>query len=165
MRTASSLRLLLTAGLFLGLAVAFFLLRPRDEAGQQAHLLRQADPSLLRRWQWVKTYDPYDGGQMRTATEAEDRFLEFRADGTLIAHEGGQPQKGYWLLGPEEASLALVTGLAAEQVPRSASRRAWEYRHKIVRLDHRELILAWQGRHGKVQEWYRAVRPTDETRR
>lgn len=157
MSPAQTLRMLLAAGLFIGLAVVFFLWRPAGSGSQQAHIMQRVHPDLLREWQWVKTYDPYDGGHMRVATEAEARFLEFRADGTLHERQDGVLREGYWRMDPEGEALALQAGAGAG--PPRGNLRAWEYRHEIVRLTETELILAWQGRHGKVQEWYQAVSP------
>ncbi|RMG67534.1 MAG: hypothetical protein D6722_13000 [Bacteroidetes bacterium] len=149
------LRLLLAALAALGAAVAFLLWQP-GAGGPQAQLLMPPPPDLLQTWRWVQTYDPYESGHMIQATDTAARYLAFRPDGTLLEQTPAQRRQGQWRHDAQQDALALLFGTVAQGRP-AATLRPWQYRHEIIHLTDGELVLAWQGRHGKVQEWYQAV--------
>jgi hypothetical protein len=90
---------------------------------------------------------------MLPAKDAASQWLIFYEDGLYEQREADHRQAGIWRIDAEGAQLALVDGArATHEVIREG-----DYRHQIRRLTNDSLALAWQGRHGYVTEWYRAV--------
>ncbi|GAB4403034.1 MAG: hypothetical protein OHK0039_01660 [Bacteroidia bacterium] len=143
------------------LALAVYWLEKRDTPPQEiAAQLPASDRHLLiREWAWVKSYDPYAGGQTTAADKQETRQLAFRADGRLIETTPDQTRQGFWLIDDDGKALALIFS-AADQAPARQDLRSWDYRHHIRTLTQQELVLEWQGRHGYVVEWYKALAPS-----
>jgi hypothetical protein len=156
--------------LAVGLTVAavYWFSHEEPQASQAKLGLRQVAPIhdmaarrelLCRRWRWVRTVDPYQGGTTMTPSrEVASRWLIFHEDGLYQREEGKQSESGLWRMGPQSARLALLNGPRATR----ETFRESDFRHEIRALTPDSLALAWQGRHGYVVEQYVAADPERE---
>ena len=97
-------------------------------------------------WKLVQIYDPYSGSMKIPDEEA--KYLSIQKDGKYVLYSPGNTQSGKWYLKKDKSALALVAeGSSTED-------ESLMFRHQIRKYAKDTMILAWQGRHGFVEELY-----------
>ncbi|MEM9932107.1 MAG: hypothetical protein AAF824_00785 [Bacteroidota bacterium] len=97
-------------------------------------------------WKLIQIYDPYSG--KIKLPEEEMKYLSIQKGGKYILHSLGGKQEGQWYLKKDKSAIALI---AKENVSNQADIL---FRHQIRKFSKDTMILAWQGRHGYVEELY-----------
>ena len=124
-------------------------LKPRQAA---FHFFQDRDTDSLK-WRWVHTYDPYNGGTYLTSDSLHPRYLFLYKDGTFRKTDAHNASSGKWYLNPEKNAMALIDEMRNGVSVMDAS-SSLTFRHQLRKLNQDTLILAWQGRHGFVEELY-----------
>ena len=109
------------------------------------------------KWRLVHTYDPYNGGQLNKRDSLNPRFLVFSKDGGYKQYDNLNYVVGNWYVNRSKDALAfIIASRNGREIP-GASEQALDFRHQIRKHTTDTMILAWQGRHGFVEELYAIV--------
>jgi hypothetical protein len=110
-------------------------------------------------WEKSMSFDPYNGGYYYPADSANRSFLIFASDGTFQEYDPFNYSKGNWYFNDDSTSLAfeyVVRNGTKVSLPSEESRR---FSHRLLKIRPDSMVLAWQGRHGWVEETWLAVQP------
>lgn len=108
------------------------------------------------KWQLVKTYDPYNGGQTILPEENNPRYIEMSSDGSYLKYDNANREEGNWYLNPSKDSLALAATQQNGMAVDDRNKKPF-FRFAILEFSDEKLVIAWQGRHGPVEETYQLV--------
>lgn len=117
-----------------------------------SYLLGAKDTTASASWQKVFRFDPYDGGQYRTYEEYVTT-ITLKNDGSYEETNPENVTTGKYFLNKTKTAIAfvpqVVNGTEQEEMDTEMT-----FRHEILKFTSDSLILAWQGRHGMVQDGY-----------
>ncbi len=120
---------------------------------EQAASFILGDSLKMIRWKLVQTYDPYQGGRITKQDSINPRILEIYNNGTFKVYESDLIGRGKWYIKSDKSAIAFIyAGESGEVKP--SKNQAIEFTHQIRRLTRDTMILAWQGRHGFIEELY-----------
>ncbi len=122
-----------------------------------AYLLQNAPADSII-WQLTNIFDPYQGGTHTPIDSLHPQFLVIHDDGTFTRHQQEQIDSGNWYMRRDKEAIALVSDRSPEAA--ISSKTSFSFRYEIRKLSSDTMILAWQGRHGFVEELY--VKKTNE---
>lgn len=106
-------------------------------------------------WRLMQIYDPYNGGQIIQKSNEEATFLILRKNGTFQEYDQENNNFGKWYVDKTKSSMALIyTTRNGKEVKENPIP---DFRHQIRKFNKDTLILAWQGRHGFVEQLYTRV--------
>lgn len=137
------------------------LLYPKSEQGAQFGQVKLPDnvkELLVGKWEWKATDDPFEGSNKRVAETEGEKFLIINKDGSFVEWAKEESREGVWILNKKKTAVAFIFNDEKNRSKRVApSLLAYEYRHRIQKIDNGELVLGIQGRHGMVQESYQSI--------
>ncbi|MEO0897395.1 MAG: hypothetical protein AAFY71_13400 [Bacteroidota bacterium] len=145
-----------------GLIALLVTLYPKNETGQlygQVELPENVKESLIGKWEWQSSSDPYENSSHKRQAELEGhKYLSINEDGTFQEWTKEQSRTGVWLLNKKKNAVAFVFGESKNRMSKvAASMLSYEYRYQIQKLNKESLVLIIQGRHGMVQEVYKSI--------
>lgn len=109
-----------------------------------AYMLQNATAA---KWRFIKSYDPYNGGQTSTPPASNPIYLELFPNQTYKESDLHTVTQGKWYLNPDKNAVAFMPQpYKAEQKP--------EFLYKIKKFTADSLIFSLQGRHGMVDKYY-----------
>ena len=123
---------------------------------------QQPEDSL--KWKLIQTYDPYNHGQIIKRDSLNPRFLVFEKDGSFKQYDKHNASSGSWYLNNAKTALAFIFNIRNGQAVNDHSTEKLNFRHQIRKYGTDTMILAWQGRHGFVEELYVRYQGSLETR-
>lgn len=136
-----------------------------NRQGNQGLRTKKASTFLLGKhqhdsikWRLIQTYDPYDGGNITRRDSLNPRFLVFGRDGEFKQYDNLNYVVGKWHLNRAKTALAFVNEERNGKEIAGATETIPSFRHQIRKHTTDTMILAWQGRHGFVEELYTIVR-------
>lgn len=120
---------------------------------QQAATLILGDSLKMVRWKLIQTYDPYMGGRVTRQDSNNHRTLELYNNGSFKVFENELLGQGKWYVKSDKSAIAFVYK-GENRETSSASDKEITFTHQIRKLTQDTMILAWQGRHGFIEELY-----------
>lgn len=117
------------------------------KASKAAKYLLSGQESMT--WQYIKMFDPYNGGNTIEAEAGNPRYLKLNNDGTFRKYDKLNDNKGKWYLNGTKDAIAFMNEGSSEEL---------RFGHKIKKFTKDELVLSWQGRHGMVDETYKPAK-------
>lgn len=145
----------------IGATIWFFQKAPLPEDTDQqpslaaARRLAPREDSLCKTWLWLGMEDDYKKGDFQAADSTHPKWLQLNCNGSFRRFTPHLMETGQWR---RHDSLNLI---ALQTDPQPVRWDPDSYRHKIEKLTSDTLILAWQGRHGWVRDWYRSTSAAD----
>lgn len=136
--------------------VSWLVIRQPVAGEQKAKLLANEGLSekLVGNWEWIKTYDPYQGGLY--SYPQDQRILRLRSNRTYEITDLGYHETGQWQVDAQDHMLAMTSQhVNAESTKNVRIRVGTKAHHHIKKISPKELILSRQGRHGMVLSYYR----------
>jgi len=120
---------------------------------QQAATLILGDSLKMIRWKLSQTYDPYMGGRITRQDSDNPRILELYNNGTFKVYEDELLDRGKWYVKSDKSAIAFIYESENKETS-SATDQEITFTHQIRKLTQDTMILAWQGRHGFIEELY-----------
>jgi hypothetical protein len=102
------------------------------------------------KWQFVQSYDPYNGGITTPADISRPESYLFQKNGKMLIYSADNQQHGKWRITEEKQFLWI------EYAPEKNKKEL--YKFKIKELTAEKMILAIQGRHGMVERTYLKIK-------
>ncbi|MEM6628319.1 MAG: hypothetical protein AAF694_01545 [Bacteroidota bacterium] len=123
-----------------------------DLVEASAWMIQDSSKQVIR-WGLCQIYDPYQGGRVTKLDSFSQKVLEMRRDGRFILSESREVSKGDWQLNRARTELQFRFK-SKNGVKVSRSDPSYEIVSQVRKITRDTMILAWQGRHGFVEELY-----------
>lgn len=105
-------------------------------------------------WKLVKSYDPYNKGYTYWADSSNLKCLVLKSDASFREFDKENKSEGSWYLNKEKNKLGFVYSLR-NGVEINEDLQHLFFRYHIDTLYKDTLILAIQGRHGMLKQYYK----------
>lgn len=113
-------------------------------------------------WQLIELYDPYQNGKRIRIDSLNPQYLIIHEDGKFSKLKKGEQVQGRWYMRRDKEAFAFIP---AATTPSPQTLQSLNYRYEIRRYEKDTMMLAWQGRHGFVEETYVRIEYPQQTLR
>ena len=128
------------------------------EKNDLSRLLTQLERKGELNWKLAYNYDPYAEGVVMRTSPKHPCTLQLSANGFYERKTDQQHLKGRWEVVEGEN---LIRFICLEINGKKVSNQPIEHYLSVNSYSHGVMILAWQGRHGSVEEVYQPVVPIE----
>ena len=117
-----------------------------------AWMLKDSSDQVIK-WELCQVYDPYQGGQVMKVDSLFRKTIEIYRDGKFKINDRQALINGQWKLNLARTEILFV---CKERNGVKLKQKDPLYRQisQIRKISRDTMILAWQGRHGYVEELY-----------
>ena len=123
-----------------------------DRVEASAWMIQDSSKQVIR-WGLCQIYDPYQGGRISKADSFSQKILEMGRDGKFSLLVSRELSKGDWRLNRARTEIQFRFK-TKNGVKVSRSDPTYQMVSQVRKITRDTMILAWQGRHGWVEELY-----------